>query len=127
MSHNTKVVTKLRDANMLEAACKERKIPYQRGPHKVQLWSGNTSQADFSMQLPGWRYPVALNTKTGEVTFDNYNGSWGNIEELQRIKQEYKAQVMLHEPKIEELVAEGWQTERLIAKNGDVNVRVYKD
>jgi hypothetical protein len=39
------------------------------------------------IRLDGWKYPVVL--KDGEISYDNFNGSWGRIERLQEFQQAY--------------------------------------
>ena len=41
------------------------------------------------VRLPDWLYPVVLDTATGEVHFDNYDGAWGPQEHLDRFLQAY--------------------------------------
>jgi hypothetical protein len=50
---------------------------------------GMHSQQGHQVQLPGWHYPVTINTKTGECTFDNYSGRWGEEKHLDSLKQGY--------------------------------------
>jgi hypothetical protein len=126
VSHRDEVKTQMKSEEMLVATCVKLKIPYQRGQHTVDLYDG-ACQCDFSMKLPGWQYPVAVRIKTGEAVYDNYNGSWGNIEEFQKVNQEYGLQVAEHEEGIQTLVAEGWQIERVPQKNGDVQLRLSRE
>jgi gamma-glutamylcyclotransferase (GGCT)/AIG2-like uncharacterized protein YtfP len=41
-----------------------------------------------AVYLPGWRYPIVVEAD-GAVQADNYNGSWGNIKELDKLKDYY--------------------------------------
>ena len=41
------------------------------------------------MQLPGWTYPVVFDAATGEARYDNFEGSWGDQAELDRLLQAY--------------------------------------
>ena len=41
------------------------------------------------VQLPGWQYPVVVDTGNGTVRYDNYNGRWGEQEQLDRMIQMY--------------------------------------
>lgn len=50
---------------------------------------GEKTNAGVGVQLPGWHYPVIINTETGEVAFDNYSGHWGKEIELDRFVQAY--------------------------------------
>ena len=126
MSHTVKLALAMRDKANLKRACEALKIPFQEGPHTVQLFSGQTSQADFSVQLPNWRYRVGIDLKAGEVAFDNYGGSWGRIEELHRFAQEYACQCAENEESVQELLNKGWTCERVKHKNGQVDIILEK-
>ena len=34
------------------------------------------------VQLPGWHYPVVVDTLSGTMQYDNYAGHWGDQQEL---------------------------------------------
>jgi hypothetical protein len=72
------------------------------------------------VQLPGWKYPVAIDTATGEIHYDNYNGRWGAIEQFDRFHQEYALQAA--EAEAGELIAQGYSLERIALDNGDVQL-----
>lgn len=42
-----------------------------------------------AIQLAGWRYPVVVDVNTGEVTYDNYRGRWGDEEQLDLLFQQF--------------------------------------
>ena len=90
------------------------------GPCEVSLFAGAKVKGDFMVKLPGWLYPVVFNTQTGEANFDNYNGGWGNVEELHSLVQEYSIQVA--EAESQQLVVQGWTMERVRQENGDIQV-----
>lgn len=48
-----------------------------------------TEHEGLLVQLPGWKFPVIINTKTGEAKMDNYNGVWGAQVELEKFTQLY--------------------------------------
>ncbi len=86
MSHVVTIQTKLRDAAANTAACTRLGLPAPvRGT--AQLYSGQAS--GLLVQLPGWRFPVAIDTDTGEARLDNYNGVWGAQEQFDRFLQAY--------------------------------------
>jgi hypothetical protein len=62
----------------------------------------------FGFELPGWRYPVVLDS-AGELHYDDYSGSWGNVADLVRLKAEYTFAAT--ERAAVEL---GWTTERTV-------------
>ena len=121
MSHKVTVKTQIKNPEVAAAAAKAMGLPCRVGRHSVEIFSGEV-QADISVQLKGWIYPIAINIKTGECHFDNYNGKWGNAEELLNFTQEYLAQIAEHEA--EELTLQGWNIERVALENGDVQVKL---
>ena len=86
MSHIVTVKTEVRDATAVRAACQRLKLP-EPTSGKVKLFSGEVN--GLAVQLPDWRYPVVCETTSGQVKFDNYNGRWGDQQELDRFLQGY--------------------------------------
>ena len=86
MSHIVKIKTEVRDPAAVSAACRRLGLPEPvRGTAK--LFEGEAT--GLLVKLPNWLYPVVCNTATGELSFDNYNGSWGPQEHLDRFLQAY--------------------------------------
>ena len=61
-----------------------------------------------------------VNAQTGELSYDNYKGSWGNEQELHKLIQEYS--VLLVEAQLEEFRLQGWTIERQRQPNGDIQI-----
>lgn len=66
---------------------------------KHSIFSGQFD--GVAIQLPGWHYPVVINTETGEAKYDNYNGRWGEQDGLDELAQTYalekaKTEALLH-------------------------------
>ena len=70
----------------MAAACARLALPPpERGT--AQLFSAPaTGQI---VRLPGWTYPVVVDTAAGQLQFDNYNGAWGSQAELDKLLQAY--------------------------------------
>ena len=86
MSHIVTVKTEVRDPVAVATACRRLGLP--EPVHGIaQLFSGQAT--GLLVKLPGWLYPVACDTATGELRYDNYNGSWGSQEHLDRFMQSY--------------------------------------
>lgn len=86
MSHIVTIETEVRDAAAVAAAC--RWLGLAEPTHgTAELFSGEAT--GLLVQLPGWKYPVVCQTKTGQVAFDNYGGRWGEQEKLDRFLQAY--------------------------------------
>lgn len=86
MSHIATIETEIRDPGAIAAAC-QRIGAKALGVSTFDVFGVQT--AGFGVQLNGWTFPVVCNTKTGAVSYDNYNGRWGAIAELDRFKQAY--------------------------------------
>jgi hypothetical protein len=86
LSHIVSIKTEVRDAHAVTAACRRLGLP---GPvtGTAKLFSGEAT--GLLVRLPDWLYPVVLNTATGQVQFDNYEGRWGEQKELDRFLQLY--------------------------------------
>jgi len=86
MSHIVSVATKVRDPVAIAAACQ--RLGLAAPVHgTAKLFSGQVS--GLLVQLPGWRYAVAIDTDARAVQFDNFNEHWGKQVELDRFLQAY--------------------------------------
>ena len=86
MSHIVEIKTEVRDETAVKAACVRLQIPAPE--HKtVKLFAATAT--GLCVQLPGWRYPVVADLKTGQLQYDNYNGHWGPQAELHKFLQGY--------------------------------------
>ena len=86
MSHIVSIRTRVTDPAALAAACRRLGLPEPvRGT--AELYSGRAS--GLVVALPGWQYPAVIDTASGEVRFDTYNGAWGSQAELDKLLQAY--------------------------------------
>lgn len=86
MSHIVTIKAQIRDPVALAAACS--RLGLQQPVHgSARLFSGQAE--GLIVHLPGWRYPVAIDTAAGAVHYDNFNGAWGSSAELDRLLQAY--------------------------------------
>ncbi len=86
MSHIVVIETRIYDPAALMAAC--RRLGLAEPAHSnVRLFSGDA--AGLSVKLPGWRYPIVVDTADGSIKYDNYEGRWGDSEKLGRLLQMY--------------------------------------
>ena len=86
MSHIVEIETKIYDAAALNAAC--RRLELAEPVHaNVRLFSADA--IGLSVKLPGWRYPVVIDTAEGSIKYDNYEGRWGDSEKLGQLLQMY--------------------------------------
>ena len=86
MSHIVTIKTEVRDHAAVSAACRRLEMP----PPilgTAQLFSSEAT--GLIVRLTDWTYPVVLDTKSGQVHYDNYNGGWGDQAQLDRFLQIY--------------------------------------
>jgi len=86
VSHVVEVKTEVRDTAAVRAACQRLKLE-QPSHGTVRLFSGEAT--GLIVQLPNWKYPLVFNTSTGEAKYDNYNGRWGEQQQLDQFLQAY--------------------------------------
>lgn len=117
MSYTVSIKAQFKDEAIIRSTCKEMGLSEPiRGNAKLFTETVNDSLA---VKLPGWNYPVAIDTKTGEAKFDNYNGKWGAQEHLDRFKQLYTVNKSTAEAR-----KLGYIVTRQPAKNGGINLLV---
>jgi hypothetical protein len=86
LSHVITIRTQVRDPAAVHAACRRLKLP-EPVQGTARLFSGEAT--GLLVRLPEWTYPVVLDTATGQVRFDNYEGRWGDPRHLDRFLQAY--------------------------------------
>ena len=96
MSHIAKVEVKIKDIDAVRAACQELGLHLEEGQISKKVYGG-TIKGNLAIQLPGWRYPMVIDTEKGEAAFDNYGGHWGDMAEFEKFQQQYSRQVTLNE------------------------------
>jgi len=86
MSHIVSIHCKVHDPTAVAAACARLGLaaPVQGS---ARLFSGEAQ--GLIVQLPDWKYPAVIETLSGVVRYDNYEGSWGDQQHLDRFLQAY--------------------------------------
>lgn len=86
MSHIVHIQTEVRDTEAVRAACKRLNLeePVQG---TATLYEGEVT--GLLVRLPEWAYPAVVDTTTGQVKFDNYEGAWGDRKHLDAFLQSY--------------------------------------
>ena len=79
MSHIVQIQTEVRDYAAVSAACRRLQLPLLIAG-TAQLFSGEVS--GLIVRLPDWAYPAVIDTTTGQVHYDNFNGAWGDQAQL---------------------------------------------
>jgi hypothetical protein len=86
MSHIVTVQTKVHDPVAVANACQ--RLGLAQPIHgTAQLYSG--AATGLLLQLPEWQYPAVIDTDSGVIHFDTYNGAWGDQVHLDRFLQRY--------------------------------------
>lgn len=85
-SHTARVNADYSDPKALQAAVLAMGGQWL-GHRMVELFDGSTP-AGLAFQLAGWRYPCVLDREK-ELHYDDYQGKWGNVADLQQLKKEY--------------------------------------
>lgn len=86
MSHIVTVQAQIRDPVALAAACRRLNLPLPiQGT--ASLYAGEVS--GLVVRLPGWQYPVVVDTSSASLKYDNFNGAWGDQKQLDRLMQAY--------------------------------------
>jgi hypothetical protein len=86
LSHIVTIKTEVRDHAAVSGACRRLALPMPI-QDTAQLFSGQAT--GLIVRLPDWTYPVVVETTTGQVHYDNYNGAWGDQAQLDRFLQVY--------------------------------------
>ena len=95
MSHVATVELEMRDIPALLGVCEKLGFKVELG-RTVKFFDG-TKVKGTAVQLPGWNYPVVV-TDT-KVAFDNYQGAWGDLKDLNKLKQGYATEVTRNQAK----------------------------
>jgi hypothetical protein len=86
MSHIVTLQTKVHDPVAVANACQHLGLAKPiRGT--AELFSGEAT--GLVLQLPQWQYPAVIDTTSGVIHFDTYNGAWGDQVHLDRFLQRY--------------------------------------
>ena len=86
MSHIVTIKTEVRDHAAVAAACRRLALP-EPVQGTAELYSGQAT--GLLVRLPDWLYPVVIDTASGQIRYDNYDGAWGDPKHLDRFVQAY--------------------------------------
>jgi hypothetical protein len=85
MSHNVTVKVEMRNREAIAAAIKVMGGTVM-GIARHNLFESSVDGLGF--RLPGWQYPLVLK-EDGELVYDDYKGVWGNVKDLETLKEWY--------------------------------------
>lgn len=84
-SHTVKIKVDYRDPDALRSAVLALGGAWiGAGSHKLF----ERAETGLGFTLPNWRYPLCA-TPTGELAYDDYHGSWGNVADLEKLRTAY--------------------------------------
>jgi len=86
LSHIVVIKTEIKDTAAVRAACQRLGLP-EPVQGTTRLFSGEVT--GLAVQLPDWVYPVVCDTASGQVKLDDFNGTWGDRQHLDRLLQMY--------------------------------------
>ena len=86
MSHIVTIPSEVRDPEAVASACRRLGLPE---PSYGTATLFESQAVGLLVRLPGWLYPVVIDTGSGQLRYDNYGGAWGAGEQLDRFMQAY--------------------------------------
>jgi hypothetical protein len=118
LSHIVVIQTKVHDPTAVAAACQRLGVPAAvQGTGK--LFNGEA--AGLLVQLPGWKYPVVIDTQTGEVRYDDYNGQWGDQQHFSTFLQFYAVEKAKLEAR-----KRGFSVSEQLLQDGSIKVQIIE-
>lgn len=93
MSHIVTSTVEMKNEKALNRAIEKRgkTIQLQDLGNRVHELYGGQRAEGRGLKLHEWRHPIVVG-KDGKVSYDNYGGSWGKQEELDKLYQIYSAE-----------------------------------
>jgi len=118
MSHIVSVQTKVHDPVAIAAACHRLNLPAPT-QGTATIFSGEAT--GLIVQLSGWQYPIVIDTLTGVVRYDNFNGCWGDQAHLDRFTQAYAVEMTKQLAR-----RKGLQVSEQALENGSIRVEIIE-
>ncbi len=84
MSHTLNLDLEIKDRDALKRATEILGIKAEEGTHQLY----NSEETGTGLFLKDWKYPAVVKND-GSVSYDNYEGKWGNVIELNKFKARY--------------------------------------
>lgn len=119
MSHIATVEVHMKDLTALRKACVKLGLPAPEQVKEKRFFDG-TRVSGWAVQLPDWRYPVVFDAE-GKAKMDNYNGSWGKIEQFHSLVQRYAVEAATAKAK-----QQGYRVLETKQANGSVKLMLAK-
>ncbi|MFW6007897.1 MAG: hypothetical protein ACOCP8_01420 [archaeon] len=87
MSHLATVEIEFNDIETLKKTCEKLGIKHEMVKN-FEFYDGS-KRSGLALYFDGWRYPVVVSENGSEIYMDDYNGAWGDINDLNQVKQHY--------------------------------------
>ena len=88
MSHTTKRENAaMKDVGLLKKAVDRIPGAQFEGQKTVKFYS--STESGLAVKLPGYRFPVVIDPRTGEMKADTYGGNWGDEALQDKLQQGY--------------------------------------
>lgn len=118
MSHIVTIQTRVHDPAAVAIACERMGLPAPT-TGTARLYSGEAT--GLLVQLPGWQYPVVIDTLTGSVKFDNYEGQWGEQQHWHKFLQLYAVEKAKLEAR-----KKGFQVSEQSLQDGSIKLQIIE-
>ena len=118
MSHIVSVQTEVRDPIAISAACRRLGLP-EPVHGTAQLFSDQAT--GLLRQRAGWLDPAVIDTATGQVRFDNYEGRWGDPKLLDRFLQIYAVERAGLEAR-----KKGYSVSEQLLEDGSIRLQIFE-
>ena len=116
MSHVVTINTQVKDAQAVAAACQRLRLPAPQS-RTARLFSQEVT--GLVVELPEWRFPVVCHLDSGQLSYDNFNGLWGEEAELHRFVQAYAV-----EKATLEATRQGYSVQEQSLPDGSIRLQV---
>lgn len=117
MSETMNINVEFRDRHVLLEVCARLGIEARDGEFKLY----RTTERGLGVFLPGWKYPAVVKNN-GTISFDNYDGRWGENKELNKLKQIYGVEFAKIAAR-----KQGYSVYENMDENGEIKLTVQVD
>lgn len=124
MSHTVRMKSKLTEPTIIaRAADRWAKRMGKTCQVEMNSWAQLYDRAHAQgtvLKINGWRYPVVVKDD-GQLLYDDFGGTWGNVRDLHGIQQHYSALIVG-----DQMREEGWVVEESETADGEIKLRCYQ-
>ena len=86
MSHIVQIQTQVRDPDAIRSAATRLSLS-EPSYGSTRLF--NAEVTGWRVQFPAWKYPAVCDTALGVIHYDNFQGRWGDPNQLDQFLQAY--------------------------------------